>query len=60
MAKTVMKSFRLHEQIARELQVMAKREGISESGIITILIHAQYEGFTQDDIEQMIEQKKLT
>lgn len=42
------KSFRLSSSTIKELESLAKRHGISQTDVITILIHCNYMGFDED------------
>jgi predicted DNA-binding protein len=51
--KTV--GLRLSEDTIKELESLAKREGVSQADVVTILVHAYYVGGDEMDIEKLEE-----
>jgi hypothetical protein len=55
-----MKSFRLSEETIKELESISKREKVSQSTVLAILIHSRYRELDIDTIEEYFEIARRT
>ena len=54
MAKTQV-TLKLSESVIKELKSLSAKHGVSQAAIISILISAQYSGWSEEEIETALE-----